>query len=774
MPNPIQRLLGSEDTWDEIVGILLLVAALLFLGSLVTFDPADVSWIAFPHNFPAHNFAGAFGAGFAGLFLFLFGFAAYWVPILVLIWAIGRFWQASFWRSVVRLYGSAILIFATATLFSIAAWVGSREIQMDAGGIVGLFLSEMLHRYFGKGGALLITGTLGGLALVLSTDLIFLPLIVRGARGAAEGVSKLWHWSFRPRPKAAPIPTFERFQRTVRPEPLEKVEPSMTSTSSPSPVPSLRRIIPGLKREFPAQPQGIKTPQPMKAPAAAGWKRLAEAEKGYKLPTPDLLQAVEGVVATGPGEDLQKNIQILEETLKEFGIDAKVAHAEPGPTITTYELAPAPGVKVHRITALSDDIALVMKAPTVRIVAPIPGKNRVGVEVPNTQIGTVGLRSILETRGAMEAFASLKLPLVLGKDASGAPIVSDLAEMPHLLIAGTTGSGKTVCVNAIIMSLLFKKGPGGLRFLMIDPKMVELTAYNELPHLLSPVVTDAKKVSRALAWLVGEMENRYKLLARVGVRNIDLYNEKVEGLAGNGSESAEGSDAFEPLPYIVVIIDELADLMMVAQNEIEGAITRLAQLSRAVGIHMVLATQRPSVDVITGIIKANFPSRISFRVASRVDSRTVLDMSGADKLLGKGDMLFLKPGAQKPIRGQGTYLADVEIERIVSYIKGQRAVEYHEEVLQQTSGATFGKSHEKDGMFDEAARIVLESRQASVSYLQRRLSLGYTRAARLVDMMEEEGIVGPFRGAKPRDILYESWDDYARRRGVAAGEGKAS
>jgi len=376
-----------------------------------------------------------------------------------------------------------------------------------------------------------------------------------------------------------------------------------------------------------------------------------------------------------------------------------------------------------------------MKAQSVRIIAPIPGKARVGVEVPNTQSSFVYLKEVL----ASATFQNVKsaLTLALGKDITGQSVIADLDDMPHLLIAGTTGSGKTVCVNSLILSLLFRAGPNDLKFLMIDPKMVELMPFNGLPHLLCPVVTEAKKASVALNWVVNEMEGRYQLLAKAGVRNIESYNEKEE-----------------KIPYIVVIIDEFADLMTVAADQIENAVTRLAQLSRAVGIHLILATQRPSVDVITGVIKANLPARVSFKVASKVDSRTVLDMNGADKLLGKGDMLFLRPGESKLIRIQGTLVSDKEIERVVDFIKQQAEPVYDEEILKdQKKSQTI--NGEKDELYDQAVRIIMESNQASVSILQRRMRLGYTRAARIIDTMEQEGLVGHFEGSKPRKILVD-------------------
>jgi S-DNA-T family DNA segregation ATPase FtsK/SpoIIIE len=406
-------------------------------------------------------------------------------------------------------------------------------------------------------------------------------------------------------------------------------------------------------------------------------------------------------------------------------------------------------------SSLSDDIALTMKATSVRIVAPIPGKNRVGVEVPNSQITTVYLKEVLSSDEFRKSKS--KLTLAIGKDTAGKPIVADLGEMPHLLIAGTTGSGKTVCVNSIIMSMLFNATPNDVKFLMIDPKMVELAPYNNLPHMLCPVVTDPKKVATALAWVTAEMDERYQLLAKEGVRNIEAYNQRKQ-----------------KLPYIIVVIDELADLMMVVRDQVESAIARLAQLSRAVGIHLLLATQRPSVDVITGVIKANFPARISFKVASKTDSRTVLDMNGADKLLGRGDLLFLQPGQPKPVRAQSSYMKDSEIDNVLQFIKKQAHPVYDESILKQQEQALLGGISGKDELYETAAKLIIETGQASVSILQRRLRLGYTRAARLIDMMQEEGLVGPYRGSKPRDILIdrEQWLKDQMKKGVSEDVGK--
>jgi len=450
-------------------------------------------------------------------------------------------------------------------------------------------------------------------------------------------------------------------------------------------------------------------------------------------------------------EDVIAQSQLLERTMASFGIEAKVVEVEQGPVITRYEILPAPGVRVNQITTLADDIALAMKSPSIRFIAPIPGKSAVGIEIPNLQRASVSMRELLELELYQEAKRKQRLPLLLGKKANGEPLIADLADMPHLLVAGTTGSGKTVCMNSMIIGLVASHGPEDLRFVMVDPKMVELANYNALPHMLMPVVTDSKKAALTLQGVVMEMEQRYNLLAAAGVRNIHAFNtrEFIEG------EKLDGKPIPKKIPYIVVVIDELADLMLVARDKVETAIQRLAQLSRAVGIHLVLATQKPSVDVITGVIKANLPARIAFQVTSKIDSRIILDTGGADKLIGKGDMLFQPPGSPKPLRAQSTFIQDEEIKRIIEYMKEFTAPRYDAAITEmgKSGGSGVNLDSDKDELYDDAVRVVWETQQASVSTLQRRLGLGYARAARIMDMMEQQGIVGPPRGAKPREIL---------------------
>ena len=461
--------------------------------------------------------------------------------------------------------------------------------------------------------------------------------------------------------------------------------------------------------------------------------------KPYRLPPLSLLNRPAGGTR-GADSDHITNARKLEATLESFGVRAKVLEVVRGPAVTRYEIQPDIGVKVSRIVNLTDDIALALAAKDIRMEAPIPGKSAIGIEVPNKEISVVTMREVMESPAFMESEA--KLTIALGRDISGQPIVANLAKMPHLLVAGATGSGKSVCINGIIVSILYKAKPNEVKFLMVDPKMVELTVYNGIPHLLAPVVTDPRRASLALKQVVREMEARYELFAKSKTRNIESYNQHV---------TEEGSG--EPLPYIVVIVDELADLMMVAAGDVEDSITRLAQMARAAGIHLIIATQRPSVDVITGVIKANIPSRIAFAVSSQVDSRTILDSAGAEKLLGRGDMLFVPVGASKAIRIQGAFVSDQEVEAVVGYARSQGMAEYREEMVPEVDETENRADEEEDELFEQAAQIVLEAKHASVSLLQRRMRIGYTRAARLIDYMEAKGIVGPYEGSKPREVL---------------------
>ncbi|NIK68890.1 MULTISPECIES: DNA translocase FtsK [unclassified Paenibacillus] len=465
----------------------------------------------------------------------------------------------------------------------------------------------------------------------------------------------------------------------------------------------------------------------------------APVKKPYLLPPFSLLAKPSLMARGGDGADAMDSKRKLEATLESFGVKAKVLDVVRGPAVTRYEVQPASGVKVSRIVSLTDDIALALAAKDIRMEAPIPGKSAIGIEVPNMEVSMVTMREVMET--ATFQNAPSKLSIAFGRDISGQPIIGNLARMPHLLVAGATGSGKSVCINGIITSILYKAAPDEVKFLMVDPKMVELNVYNGIPHLLAPVVTDPRRAALALKKIVVEMEKRYELFSKSSTRNIEGYNALM----------AENPKAV--LPYIVVIVDELADLMMVASNDVEDSIARLAQMARAAGIHLIIATQRPSVDVITGVIKANIPSRIAFGVSSQVDSRTILDMVGAEKLLGRGDMLYLPVGMSKPIRVQGAFLSDQEVEALVDYARGQAEAEYKEDLVPEVEEESADPEEVLDELYDQAVQIVLEAKQASVSLLQRRMRVGYTRAARLVDQMEARGIVGPYEGSKPREVL---------------------
>lgn len=472
-------------------------------------------------------------------------------------------------------------------------------------------------------------------------------------------------------------------------------------------------------------------------------------DRDYQLPTADLLDKLPPADQSGEYKKIEHNIGVLENTFKSFGVDAKVVKASLGPAVTKYEVQPAVGVKVSKIVNLTDDIALALAAKDVRMEAPIPGKSLIGIEVPNNQVSTVSFREVIE---AQPDHPDKLLEVPLGRDISGRVQTADLTKMPHLLVAGSTGSGKSVAINGIITSILMRAKPHEVKLMMIDPKMVELNVYNGIPHLLTPVVTNPRKAAQALQKVVKEMEERYEKFAATGVRNITGYNELVN------QKNLETGEIHPTLPFIVVIVDELADLMMVASNEVEDAIIRLAQMARAAGIHMILATQRPSVDVITGIIKANVPSRIAFAVSSGVDSRTIIDSNGAEKLLGRGDMLFLPMGENKPIRVQGAFISDHEVERVVAFVTDQQEAHYEEKMMvtdEEAAGSSGGSGEPEDELFDQAKELVVDMQTASVSLLQRRFRIGYNRAARLVDELEAHGVVGPSEGSKPRKVLIE-------------------
>jgi len=733
----------DSDKRNEVIAVILLALAVFLFISFFTFDYNDVVFFTSNANTPTHNAVGSVGAYIGSIFLMIMGMSAYVIPILVLFWAITRFAGLKPESLYFKFFGTLFLILAASSTLSLLSAPDMNE-RFRMGGIIGVTFSDYLVRYFGRTGAWIIISLLLILSVLIATDFLIFPFIISVIKfviSKFEGlVSKLMT-------KRSVI---IRSKSTVK-EKKKKIFADLPSFGKPKPDSGRQSDQkPKIKSE-PAIPQmkisskeTAKIEKTSASPEPVMPVERMEEVKLYTPPSLELLNSPPPVEDREIKDDLTENSHILEEVLSDFDIEAKVIEVNRGPVITRYELEPGAGVKVHRITSLSDNIALAMKAQSVRIVAPVPGKGTIGVEVPNTKGVFVYLKEIIETEDYNDEESILKL--ALGKDIAGDPVIVDLGTMPHLLIAGATGSGKTVCVNSIITSVLFNASPEEVRFIMVDPKKVELAPFNDLPHLLCPVVTDYKKVPLALEWLVREMEKRYELFARCGVRNIDFYNRKAN------------EENWQRLYYIVVIIDELADLMLVAQQEIESAITRLAQLSRAVGIHMILATQRPSVNVITGVIKANFPARISFKVASKVDSRTVLDRNGAEKLLGRGDMLVVQPSSDKPVRAQGGLVSDDEIDRVTGFIKKQRKAEYEADLIKAPKKDKGSKFH-RDEIYDEAVRILFETRQASVSMLQRKLGVGYTKAARLIDMMEDDGIVGPYQGSKPREILVESIDE---------------
>ena len=498
-----------------------------------------------------------------------------------------------------------------------------------------------------------------------------------------------------------------------------------------------------IEKEAEAQAPVAIEPETSDIPTYSGVSGEKENES-YILPPPSLLRQTPANDQSAEYDSIQANAQKLERTFLSFGVKAKVNQVHLGPAVTKYEVLPDTGVKVSRIVSLADDIALALAASDIRIEAPIPGKSAVGIEVPNKAVAIVSLREVIDSKENNRPDA--KLSIVLGRDVTGQAMMAELNKMPHVLVAGSTGSGKSVCINGIIISILMRAKPHEVKMMMIDPKMVELNVYNGVPHLLAPVVTDPRKASQALKKVVSEMERRYELFSHTGTRNIEGYNEHIE------QWNEENEEKHPRMPYIVVIVDELADLMMVASSDVEDSITRLAQMARAAGIHLIIATQRPSVDVITGIIKANIPSRIAFAVSSAVDSRTILDGSGAEKLLGRGDMLFLPAGASKPVRIQGAFVSDQEVEAVVNFVIEQQKAQYQEEMI-PTEVEEIQPHEETDELYDEAVQLVVEMQTASVSMLQRRFRVGYSRAARIVDQMEMRGVVGPPEGSKPRQVL---------------------
>lgn len=715
----------------EIIGILLFFLVIFSLISLVSYSPADPSVHHARAAGAVHNLFGPIGAHVSGLLIGLFGLGAFWIPILLLLLSIHFFGDRPLRASVLTLSGGILLVITTAGLLSFRQnhyqLFGS---EFSSGGLVGIPLKSLLIDYSNVTGALIVFAVLWLIGFILATGFSMIAF----SRRSWKTILAVWE-------RAA---TFIIMWRERRKKARRLSETKRKQTTQP-------------KREVTIKTPAAKTIQEAPAPKQAVFEFM-RVETGLQMPSLNFLDNPEHVPKTADDENLIMQSKLLEKKLDDFGVDGKVVTVTPGPVITTFEYEPAPGVKINKIVNLTDDLSLALRAASIRIVAPIPGKAVIGIEIPNSIRETVRFKEVVAS-AAFEKSKS-KLTLCLGKDIVGDPVVTELDKMPHLLIAGATGSGKSVALNAMICSLLYKSTPDDVRLIMVDPKRIELSSYDGIPHLITPVVTDVKKATNALFWAVREMEQRYELLSGQNARNIYQYNQKIAKAPREQKPAdAEQEKHAGPLPYIVIIIDELADLMMVASRDVEVALTRLAQMARAAGIHLILATQRPSVDVLTGIIKANFPTRLTFQVSSKTDSRTIIDSNGAETLLGNGDMLFMPPGTAKLQRIHGAYISEAEIARITEFLKQQQAPEYDKDITKApVEDKSLPDAEDYDEKYDQAVALVTESRQASISMIQRHLRIGYNRAARIIEIMEKEGIVGPSDGVKAREVLVRGYD----------------
>jgi S-DNA-T family DNA segregation ATPase FtsK/SpoIIIE len=741
---------------NEILGFLLLSGATIIFLSLASYNPMDTPTHTSAPNSPVGNAVGLVGAYVADSLLLPVGIAAYLVPIVLLIWSWKTFWGKMGKDIYLKLTGLVIMLLSVSGLSRLFD-ISVSDSHFRACGVVGPYVSDTLGELFGLMGARVVAFTAFVISILLTTEFLFVSSAIMVGAILLTALMRVGQFAYEGVTAGTKLPGGLSIAPKRRPPKLVSSEAKPAKKRSAARGEQPERAAPEKRRRDESLGKLTKRFTKKRSTTSSGQSESSRQKSGrFELPTISMLDPSKPVNDKHRRQALEEMSELLESTLLTFGIEAQVIEISRGPAVTRFELKLAPGIKVSRVLALSDDLALALEAYRVRIEAPIPGKAAVGIEVPNKVREDVCLCEVIDS-GQFQTSHS-KLTIALGKTITGDPLVADLAGMPHLLIAGATGSGKTVCVNSLIASILFNCTPEEVRFMMIDPKVVELSPYNGIPHLLWPVITDPKEAGKYLHWLVNEMEERYKILARVGARNIESYNQKVSGVTTSLASAGEAADDQppQPLPYIVTVIDELADLMMVASIEVEDAIMRLAQLARAVGIHLVLATQRPSVDVITGVIKANFPARISFQVSSRVDSRTVLDMNGAEKLIGKGDLLYLPAGLSKPIRAQGVHITDAEISRIVEFLTAQRQAEYldpEQEALDDAVNHPKSAEDHSDPLYEDAVRLVLNMQQASISMIQRRLRVGYARAARLIDMMELDGIVGPSQGSQAREIL---------------------
>lgn len=734
----------------EIAGVIILTLAVFLLLSLSSYHPSDPSFTHFvAGKVKTHNLIGSMGSYTADSLLRLLGIGAFWLPVFLSIISFKYFLDERFTLNPAGIAAFGGLLLSTSALASVSlADIPVYGIKLRPGGMLGYLLDQATNSFLSVIGSYILLVVFLVLSLMILIDLSIVSFMSQ----LKNRIVSPW------------IRGTELFTGLVKNLKDKKILPKTKGLEKTDPVIDL--------------PQA-KTEKIRPAKVSQTQFDFVPQSGHFIVPSLTLLDQIHRKDLRMKRESLIANARILETKLADFGVEGKVSEVKPGPVITMYELEPAPGVKINKITNLSDDLALALRAPSIRIIAPIPGKAAVGIEIPNLAREPVHLLDVLDNESFLKS--SLKLPIALGEDIVGSPVIADLIRMPHLLIAGTTGSGKSVGLNAMICSILFKAPPDEVKFLMIDPKRLELSAYEGIPHLLHPVVVNPKKAALVLRWAVEEMERRYEIISELGVKGIETYNRvidkarsgkgKINLPAKEGADTDPGSsvEGFtfqhaqhpadiakrQKLPYIVIVIDELADLMMVAQRNVEESLARLAQMARAAGIHLILATQRPSVDVITGIIKANFPTRISFQVSSKVDSRTILDQLGAEKLLGAGDMLFIPPGTSKLVRIHGAFVSDKEIEKVVAFIRKQAQPDYDPSISEYEHETPEGEKPDGDfdEKYDQAVELVTDLGQASISLVQRYMKIGYNRAARLIERMEAEGIVGPSDGVKPRKIL---------------------
>ncbi len=798
----------SQSHAREIWAVVLVGAALLLLLALVSHNPSDFGNTARSGNESVTNFIGPVGAGLSFAVFQTFGFGGY--ALMFVLAGLGIVLLLGHdvpWRSKV---GSGVLLVIAASvllhLIGLQAATRSRNLP-SAGGFVGLFVGDGSKAMVGTAGTAIVFTVFYIIGLIVLINLrpsYWVTMLVgaardgwrqlRGKPSVEEGLREQER-ELRLKERELERETRKLEKEEDRPKPSEPVIKDVSTPQKAKPDTEKMKASSLAEKIGVAAERVLPKKEPAPAPKPKAEKPAPPPlpinpvpSMPYQLPPLDVLNPSPDPAHRGAAvvEDLKQSAEILRSTLEEFGITVDVTNVTKGPVVTLYEMVPAPGVKVEKISSLSNNIALAMKAMTVRILAPVPGKGTVGIEVPNPKSEKVFMRDILESDDWKKSKA--RIPIALGRDVAGNIIIGDLADMPHMLIAGATGSGKTVCVNAILASLLFKFTPDDLRLVLVDPKVVEMQQYNNAPHLVVPVVTEAKKVTLALRWCINEMEKRFQILAKAGVRNITAFNSRPKSAPKPAAtqvtqevlkiEVPRDDELIIPdrLPYIIIVIDELADLMQQAGADIENAVARLAAMSRAVGIHMVLATQRPSVDVITGVIKANFPARVGFQVASKQDSRVVLDANGADKLLGKGDMLYLPPGSSKLIRAQGVLVLDEEIHRLLDFVGKQGTAQFVPEIHSKLSKKMILPSDmseedaEDEALVEQSIEVIRQTNRASVSILQRRLRIGYTRAARIMDLLEERGVVGPGKGAEPRDILIDLDGQQAQQSSSASND----